>query len=126
MRSAHLTRAAVAGCALAALAVQFSPAYAGSTAKPAADSSTGTASVFKVNPVQSSGNENLTDDNDSATAVPASEYATVQLRNLDGSGYLTGKWVTVQSATGTPAYSPTNTFVYDRSQDQFEQVMAYF
>ena len=91
MRSAHLTRVAVAGCALAALAVQFSPAYAGSsgsTAKPAAGS-TGTASVFKANPVQSSGNENLTDDNDSATAVPASEYATVQLRNLDGSGYLT-------------------------------------
>ena len=57
---------------------------------------------------------------------PASEYATVQLRNLDGSGYLSAKWVSVQSSTGTPAYSPTNTFVYDRSADQFEQVMAYF
>jgi hypothetical protein len=88
--------------------------------------STGTARVFKVNPVQSSGDEGLTDQNDSATAVPSSEYATVQLRNLDGSGTLTGKWVAVQSSTGTPAGSPTNTFVYDRSQDQFEQVMAYF
>lgn len=91
-----------------------------------AASSTGTAAVFKVNPVQSSGNETLTDQNDSATAVPASEYATVQLRNLDGSGTLTGKWVAVQSATGTPARSSTNTFVYNRNQDQFEQTMAYF
>ena len=87
---------------------------------------TGSGSVFKVNPVQSSGNENLVDNNDSATAVPASEYATVPLRNLDGSGYLSGKWVNVQSSTGPLAYSATNTFVYDRSADQFEQVMAYF
>ncbi|HEX8767705.1 MAG TPA: hypothetical protein VF714_05000, partial [Jatrophihabitans sp.] len=105
--------------------MQLSPAYAGS-AKPEAATATGTGSVFKVNPVQSSGNQNLVDDNDSATAVPASEYATVQLRNLDGSGYLSGKYVNVQSATGTPAYSATNTFLYDRHADQFEQVMAYF
>jgi hypothetical protein len=125
MLTTRTTRIALAGCALAALSVQLSPAYAGA-ARPDVTGSTGTASVFKVNPVQSSGNENLVDDNDSATAVPASEYATVQLRNLDGSGYLTGKYVSVQSATGTPAYSATNTFVYDRHADQFEQVMAYF
>jgi hypothetical protein len=58
--------------------------------------------------------------------VPASEYATVPLRNLDGSGYLRGAWAQVESSTGTPAYSLTGSFVYDRSQDQFEQVMAYF
>ncbi|HEV2886408.1 MAG TPA: M36 family metallopeptidase [Jatrophihabitans sp.] len=126
MLTPRTTRVALAGCALAALTVQLSPAAYAGAAKPDVSSSTGTASVFKVNPVQSSGNESLTDDNDSATAVPASEYATVQLRNLDGSGYLTGKWVSVQSATGTPAYSATNTFVYDRHADQFEQVMAYF
>ncbi|HEX8304859.1 MAG TPA: M36 family metallopeptidase [Jatrophihabitans sp.] len=125
MPTTRTTRIALAGCALAALTVQLSPAYAGN-ARPDATGATGTASVFKVNPVQSSGNQNLVDDNDSATAVPASEYATVQLRNLDGSGYLSGKYVNVQSATGTPAYSATNTFVYDRHADQFEQVMAYF
>lgn len=119
-------RVALAGCALAALTVQLGPAYAGSAKPAAGPGSTGSASVFMVNPVQSSGNQNLVDDNDSATAVPASEYATVQLRNLDGSGYLTGKWVTVQSSTGTPAYSATNTFVFNRHEDQFEQVMAYF
>ncbi|HET7514483.1 MAG TPA: M36 family metallopeptidase, partial [Gaiella sp.] len=32
----------------------------------------------------------------------------------------------IRSETGAPAYSPTNTFVYDRHQDQFEQVMAYY
>src|SRR4029077_17550630 len=57
---------------------------------------------------------------------PANDYATVQLRNLDGSGRLTGRWVRVESSTGTPAYSATNTFLFDGSADQFEQVMAYF
>jgi hypothetical protein len=79
-----------------------------------------------VNPVQSSGDQSLSDDKDSATAVPGSEYAAVELRNLDGSGFLSGAWASVRSTTGSPAYSDTNTFLYDRSQDEFEQVMAYF
>jgi hypothetical protein len=107
------------GAALGATA----PAQA---AKGGSGSSTGSARIFMVNPVQSSGNQGLTDQNDSATAVPDSEYAVATLRNLDGSGYLRGAWVNVQSATGTPAFSTSNTFLYDRSQDQFEQVMAYF
>ena len=37
-----------------------------------------------------------------------------------------GKWANVVSETGSPAYSPTNTFAYNRSQDEFEQVMAYY
>jgi hypothetical protein len=111
------TASLVAGLLLAA------PAQA---VKGGSGSSLGTASVFMVNPVQSSGNENLTDQNDSDAAVPASAYATVQLRNLDGSGYLRGRWANVESSTGTPAFSTTNTFMYTRHQDQFEQVMAYF
>ncbi len=58
--------------------------------------------------------------------MPASAYATVQLRNLDGSGYLHGRWATVESATGTPAFSAANDFRYTRHADQFEQVMGYF
>jgi len=111
------------GLSVAGSALALSPAGA---TKPTPGTTTGSAKIFKVNPVQSSGNQDLTDQNDSATAVPASEYAVAQLRNLDGSGYLRGKWATVESATGTPAFSSTNTFLYDRSQDQFEQVMAYF
>jgi hypothetical protein len=34
--------------------------------------------------------------------------------------------VNVVSETGNPAFSPTNTFVYNRHQDEFEQVMAYY
>ena len=94
--------------------------------KSGSDSSIGTARIFMVNPVQSTGDQSLTDQDDSASAVPDSAYRVAQLRNLDGSGYLRGSWVNVQSATGSPAYSTTNTFLYDRSQDQFEQVMAYF
>jgi zinc metalloprotease ZmpB len=87
---------------------------------------TGVGQVFMVNPVQSSGNQNLADDRDSATAVPAAQYALVPLRNLDGSGTLTGRWVNVRAETGTPARADDGRFVYDRHSDQFEQVMAYF
>ena len=98
------------------------PASAGSGG--AATGATGT--VFMVSPVQSSGDQSLTDQKDAAAAVPASAYAEVPLRNLDGSGYLVGDWVQVKSATGQPAHSTTGEFHYDRSQDQFEQVMGYF
>ena len=87
---------------------------------------TGTGQVFMVNPVQSSGNQNLVDAKDSAAAVPASQYVVVPLRNLDGSGTLTGRWVNVRAETGTPARATDGRFVYDRHEDQFEQVMAYF
>ena len=32
----------------------------------------------------------------------------------------------VRSETGAPATRTTNTFVYTRDQDQFEQMMAYY
>ncbi len=118
--------AVLASAAAASLALGLLLASPAQATKGGSGSSTGTGSVFMVNPVQSSGDESLTDQKDSDAAVPASAYATVQLRNLDGSGYLRGSWVTVQSATGTPAFSTTNTFMYTRGQDQFEQVMAYF
>jgi zinc metalloprotease ZmpB len=118
-------RAVVSLSLAAAVCVPLAAAPAGA-AKGASGSSSGTGRVFMVNPVQSSGDQDLTDQDDSATAVPPSEYRNMELRNLDGSGYLRGAWVNVQSATGTPAFSTTNTFLYDRSQDQFEQVMAYF
>jgi hypothetical protein len=120
------TTSALAGTALLAAALVAATAQPASAGKPGSGTSTGTAQVFKVNPVQSSGNQSLTDMKDSDAAVPMSEYATVQLRNLDGSGYLRGSWANVQSATGTPAFSPTNTFIYTRHADQFEQVMGYF
>src|SRR6476659_3161310 len=130
MTRPHLTRpallAATTACLVTGLVSGLTLAGPASATKPGSDSSTGTGSVFEVNPVQSSGDESLTDQKDSATAVPLADYATVPLRNLDGSGRLSGTWVNVRSSTGAAAYSPTNTFSYTRDDDRFEQVMAYF
>jgi hypothetical protein len=89
-------------------------------------SSTGTGSVFLSNPVQSLGDESLTDQKDSDAAVPAAAYHSVTLTNLDGSGFLRGDYANVYSSTGNLAFSPTNTFAYTRHQDEFEQVMTYY
>lgn len=117
-----LALAATASLGVASLGVTPATAQKGQIAAP----TTGSGRVFMVNPVQSSGDQSLTDQNDSATAVPASEYATVEIRNLDGSGYLRGSWVVVKSSTGSAAYSSTSSYTFDRSEDQFEQVMGYF
>jgi zinc metalloprotease ZmpB len=120
-------RAAAAAALTASLVLAGATAVSPASAtKPGSGSSTGTGRVFMVNPVQSSGDESLTDQKDSAGAVPADAYATVELRNLDGSGNLSGKYANVATNTGTPAYSTTNTFAYTRDADEFEQVMAYF
>jgi hypothetical protein len=100
----------------------------GTTATAAAPpaGSTGTASVFVSNPVQSLGDESLRDQKDADAAVPAAAYHTVTLTNLNGTGRLSGEFAVVVSETGNPAVSPTNTFRYTRHQDEFEQVMAYY
>lgn len=97
----------------------------GGAGKPATGQSTADARVFVPNPVQTSGDQSLTDDKDSAAAVPASAYFNVKLTELDGSGYLSGKYARVVSETGTPVYG-AGPFDFTRDQDQFEQVMAYF
>jgi zinc metalloprotease ZmpB len=121
MRFRFLAVAAVAAAAAVIVAV----ASAGA-AKTGGAGSTGTAQVFVPNPVQSLGDESLTDQKDADSAVPAAAYHTVQLTNLDGSGSLCGDYACVTSETGSPAFSATNTFVYTRHDDQFEQVMAYY
>jgi zinc metalloprotease ZmpB len=111
---------------LAVAAIVLLLASSALAAKPPSGSSTGTGSVFVPNPVQSLGDESLTDQKDADTAVPAAAYHDVTLTNLDGSGFLRGDFANVVSETGNPAFSPTNTFRYTRHQDEFEQVMAYY
>jgi hypothetical protein len=111
---------------LAAPVLVIATATSAMAAKPGPGSSTGAGSVFVSNPVQSLGDESLTDQKDADAAVPAAAYHDVTLTNLDGSGFLSGDYATVVSETGNPAYSPANTFSYTRSQDEFEQVMAYY
>jgi hypothetical protein len=89
-------------------------------------SSTGTGRVFLPNPVADLQNESLTDQKDADYAALQPAYHTVTLTDLDGSGSLTGRWAHVVSETGVPARSSTNTFLYNRHDDRFEQVMAYY
>ncbi len=123
-----MTRRTVVRPALAVLALAgLAAAATGSPASAGPAAGTASATVFMVNPVQSGGDESLTDQKDSATAVPAKEYYAVTLTNLDGSGYLRGDWANVVSETGAPAFAaPGGSYSYDRHDDRFEQVMAYY
>jgi hypothetical protein len=111
---------------LAVAALVIATATSATAAKPGPGTSTGVGSVFVPNPVQSLSDESLTDQKDADSAVPVAAYHDATLTNLDGSGFLNGDYATVVSETGNPAYSPTNSFRYTRSQDEFEQVMAYY
>jgi len=95
-------------------------------AKNPSGSPTGTGRVFFPNPVAQLQDESLTDQKDADYAALQPAYRTVTLTNLDGSGTLTGDWARVVSETGVPARSSTNTFLYNRHDDRFEQVMAYY
>ena len=94
--------------------------------KPATGGSTAAAQVFFPNPVASSGNQNLTDDKDADSAALNAEMVAVTLTNLDGSGYLVGDWANVLSSTGDLAFETDGSYLYTRSDDRFEQVMAYY
>ncbi len=111
---------------VAAVIVAAAAATAAMAAKPPSGSSIGTGQVFFPNPVAQTGNQDLTDKKDADYPLLAPAYTTVTLTNLDGSGFLRGDWANIRSETGNPAYSASNTFVYGRDDDRFEQVMAYY
>jgi zinc metalloprotease ZmpB len=94
--------------------------------KPGASASTGTGRVFLPNPVAALQNQSLTDQKDADYAALQPAYQNVTLTNLDGSGYLRGDWAYIRSETGDPAYSPDGVYRYNRNDDRFEQVMAYY
>ncbi|MFJ8586781.1 M4 family metallopeptidase [Streptomyces sp. NPDC093595] len=117
--SRGLSAVATATAALTAFTTLTGPASADTAPQ---------ARLFMVNPVQSTGDQHLTDAKDgqgTADPVPASAYATAPLRGLDGSGGLSGRWVTVRSDTG-PSARVADAGTYGRHDDRFEQVMAYF
>ncbi len=82
--------------------------------------------MFAPNPVASSGNQGLLDNKDADSAALTAELTAVVLTNLDGDGYLTGDWANVRSSTGPLAFETDESFLYTRSDDRFEQVMAYY
>jgi hypothetical protein len=85
---------------------------------------TGSGRVFLPNPVVTLRNQDLTDRGDADYAALQPAYRTVTLTDLDGSGYLHGRYAKI-SLTRGEAYSRKNTFSYGRKDDRFEQVMAY-
>jgi hypothetical protein len=111
---------------LVVVVLALATASAALATKPGSGSSTGTGRVFVPNPVQDLGDQSLTDQKDADYAALAEAYHDVALTHLDGSGFLHGDYATIVGSTGNLAYSPTNTFLYDRHQDEFEQVMAYY
>jgi hypothetical protein len=90
----------------------------------AASAAVGT--VFAPNPVADLQNEFLTDMKDADYAALQAAYHDVTLPDLDGSGYLVGRWANVRTSTGKLAFSATGSFRYHRDDDRFEQVMAYY
>ena len=95
-------------------------------AKNATGTSTGTGQVFLPNPVAELQDQSLTDQKDANYQALQSAYHIVTLTNLDGSGYLQGDWANILNETGNRTFSETNTFVYTREDERFEQVMAYY
>ncbi len=86
----------------------------------------GKAKVFIPNPVVSTGNATLKDQNNSVSAVPESGYIAADLNGLDSSGFLTGTFVTTDRTT-TRVQIPGNDYSALRRADRgFDEVEAYW
>lgn len=94
--------------------------------KVISDNIDGTGSVFDPNPVVTLKNEDLTDQDDKNQNALFLAQKNVILRNLDGSGKLNGTYVNIAEAKGGVAVNKNNHFVYQRANDKFEQVEAYY
>lgn len=87
-----------------------------------------TAQVFHPNPVVTLNDPTLQDRNDAALAVPPSAYAIVTLQDVAPFGPLRGPHATLVDRQ-PPNIAPPDgaaSLVFDREQDGFEDVNAYF
>jgi Zn-dependent metalloprotease len=85
----------------------------------------GTGRIFLVNAVVATRNNGLTDQNDAASAVPASAYTTAVLQGLAGNGFLDGLYAS-SAKTKKRAFNAANNFLFDRGDDAFSETMGYF
>ncbi|MCM2316477.1 MAG: proprotein convertase P-domain-containing protein, partial [Thermoanaerobaculia bacterium] len=84
--------------------------------------------VFDPNPVVALDQVALRDNDDSAASIPAAAYVLMDLPALESPGPLAGphaRIVDVEAPVSRQADKGEN-LVFDRSQDEFEEVMAYF
>ncbi len=86
---------------------------------------TGTGMVFDPNPVVTLKDSTLRDKNDAKDAIPPQAYFKVTLNNLLPGDTLDGDYVTTKN-TKDRARDPERRFEYDRSDDRFNEVMAYY
>ena len=70
--------------------------------------------------------ESLTDQNDADYAALQPAYKDVSLAQLDGSGFLIGDFANIALKKNRAAFSSSLTFSFGRTDDRFEQVMAYY
>jgi len=84
---------------------------------------TAKARVFDVNPVAQLNDPSLLDQNDQKAAVPSAAYKEVDVdAGLNGANCAI---VDLEQPTNAPL-DPSQPFLFDRDQRQFEQVNAYF
>ncbi|HSP35052.1 MAG TPA: proprotein convertase P-domain-containing protein [Thermoanaerobaculia bacterium] len=86
------------------------------------------ARVFLANPVKTLNEPSLQDRDNSATAVPDAAYTNVELDDVNPSGPLGGPYAQIVDVQ-TPDVAPVDAsqpLVFDRSQNGFEDVNAYF
>jgi len=83
---------------------------------------------FNPDPITASGDTSLRDNEDAAEAVPEEAYSEVDLLEItqdDDHYLLTGPWVDT-SPTENRARMENPDFSFDREDDCFEEVMAYY
>lgn len=86
----------------------------------------GTGKIFLPNAGASTDDNGLSDQNNSAGAVPPSAYTTASLLGLDGSGFINGPFVNTKP-TANRVNRANNDFTdQDRSLRGFEEVEAYW
>jgi hypothetical protein len=86
----------------------------------------GRGRVFDPNPVAALDRQDLRDERDTDSRPLRNAYRIVRLHRLAAdSRELTGRWARITRAAGGLARSATRDFVYQRSDDRFEQVNAY-
>ena len=86
---------------------------------------TGTGKVFDPNPVVALQNEGLTDDDDADSPAFHRAYRTVALTKLNGRG-TTLQGAYANNISDNAVQNRRGVFVFNRSEDGFEQVMAYY
>ena len=86
----------------------------------------GTAYVFDMNPVASTGNTALLDGNGATTTALDAARFLVVLPRLDGTGNTSGTFANVRPRNTARVNSATNDFLFARDALGFEQANVYF